>query len=156
MKNTGKNESPKGKHSNYAVHETDAKWKDYSAYYPKVLLERGRAKVLIGPDGVIEHPEVSLAVMEIDPECVYPSHSHDSPEIYYVIEGEAECTWDGECFTVRAGSAINTPRGMPHRLKNIGTEKFRAIAFWWAPGGEREILDCELHLHEQPIETDSV
>ena len=34
------------KHGNYAVHETEAKWKDYSAYYPKALLERGRAKVI--------------------------------------------------------------------------------------------------------------
>jgi len=94
--------------------------------------------------------------MEIDPKCVYPSHSHDSPEIYFVTEGEAECTWDGECFTVRAGSAINTPRGMAHRLKNIGAGKFRAIAFWWAPGGDREILKCELRLYEQLNDTDSV
>ncbi len=156
MKNTGNSESQKRKRGNYAVHETEAKWKDHGADYPWAPLEHGRAKYLIGPDGVIEHPEVSLAVLELDPESVYPSHSHDSPEIYFVTEGEAECTWDGECFTVRAGSAINTPRGMAHRLKNIGAGKFRAIEFWWAPGGDREILDCELRLHEQFIDTDSV
>ena len=94
--------------------------------------------------------------MEIDPKYVYPIHSHDSLEIYFVIEGEDECTWDGERFTVREVSAINTPRGMAHRFKNIGAGKFRAIAFWWAPGGDREIINCELRLHEQLIDTDSV
>ena len=132
----------------HSVHEHEANWKDYSSHYPKSLLEIGRAKVLIGPDGVVKNNEISLAVMEIDPGCIYPFHNHDAPEAYYVLEGEAKCTWGEDEFRAVSGTAIQTIPGMPHRIESVGDKKFRAIAFWWAPGGNPEVLNCKLNLLE--------
>jgi hypothetical protein len=53
----------------HSVHELEANWKDYSSHYPKSVLEIARAKVLIGPDGVVNNNEVSLAVMETEAQC---------------------------------------------------------------------------------------
>ena len=132
----------------HSVHETDAMWKDYSSHYPKWLNDIIRAKVLIGPDGVIKNSEVSMAVMEIDPGCTYPLHSHDAPEIYFVLEAEATCLWDKQEFLAVAGTAIQTTPGTPHSIEVIGENYFRAIAIWWAPGGKVEVLDCKNNLIE--------
>jgi len=108
----------------------------------------GGAKVLIGPDGAISNREISMAVMEIKPGQTYPLHCHDAPEVYYVLEGEAKCIWGEDEFEAGPGTAIQTKPGMPHRIEVKGKNKFRAIAFWWAPGGETEVLDCKLNLLE--------
>ena len=132
----------------HAVHEDESKWKDYSASYPRSLLEHVRFKILIGPDGVVEDSEVSFSIMELDPGCIYPLHSHDAPEIYFVLEGEAKCTWGDNEFIAVPGTAIRTRPGMPHRLEALGDKKFRAVGIWWAPGGKTEVLDCALNLLE--------
>ena len=130
------------------MHESNVEYKDYSDHYPKHILNMGGAKVLVGPDGAITNHEISLAVMEINPGRIYPLHSHDAPEVYYVLEGEAKCTWGEDEFQVGPGTAIQTKPGTAHRIEVIGKQKFRAIAFWWAPGGNTEILDCKLNLLE--------
>ena len=131
------------------MHEDEAWWKDYSSHYPESLLKIARAKVLVGPDGVVHNSEISMAVMEIDPGCVYPLHNHDAPEVYYVLEGEAICTWGDDEFRAVPGTAIQTEPGIPHRIESIGNTKFRAIAIWWAPGGDPEVLNCSLNLLEE-------
>jgi len=132
----------------HSVHESDVNYKDYSDHYPKSVLNMGGAKVLIGPDGAIPNHEISMAVMEINPGRIYPLHNHDAPEVYYVLEGKAKCTWGEDEFEVCPGTAIQTKPGTPHRIEVIGNHKFRAIAFWWSPGGKTEILDCKLNLLE--------
>ena len=136
----------------YSVHESEVENKDYSDHYPQSVLSMGGAKVLIGPDGAITNHEISMAVMEINPGRIYPLHSHEAPEVYYVLEGKAKCTWGKEEFQACPGTAIQTRPGTPHRIEVIGNQKFRAIAFWWSPGGNTEILDCKLKLLES-IET---
>lgn len=51
-------------------------------------------------------------------------------------------------FRAVPGTAIQTIPGMPHRIEAVGDKKFRAVAFWWAPGGNPEVLDCKLNLLE--------
>jgi len=132
----------------HSVHESTVNWKDYSSHYPKSVLEIVGAKILIGSDGAIKNPEISMAVMEIKPGQVYPLHTHDAPEVYYVLEGEAKCTWGDDEFYVVPGTAIQTKPGTPHRIEVIGEKKFRALSFWWAAGGKTEVLDCKLDLLE--------
>jgi mannose-6-phosphate isomerase-like protein (cupin superfamily) len=132
----------------HSVHESNVGCKDYSDHYPQSILSMGNAKVLIGPDGAITNQEISMAVMEIYPGRTYPLHNHDAPEVYFVLEGTAKCTWGDDEFQVKPGSAIQTRPGTPHRIEVIGEEIFRAIAFWWAPGGNTEILNCKLNLLE--------
>ncbi len=107
----------------HSVHELEANWKDYSSHYPKSLLEIGRAKVLIGPDGVVKNTEISMAVMEIDPGCIYPVHNHDAPEVYYVLEGEANWEFRGQNIIfsnirVNCDLTLFTQAGRVDRLKS--------------------------------------
>ena len=132
----------------HALHESEVDDKDYSDHYPEFVLNMGGAKVLIGPDGAITNHEISMAVMEINPGHTYPLHNHDAPEVYYVLEGEAKCTWGEDEFLVNPGTAIQTNPRTPHRIEVLGDQKFRAIAFWWSPGGNTGVLDCKLNLLE--------
>jgi hypothetical protein len=72
----------------------------------------------------------------------------DAPELYFVLEGEAKCTWGEDEFRAVPGTPIQTIPGMPDRIEAVGDRKFRAVAFWWAPGGNPEVLDCKLNLLE--------
>ena len=97
----------------HSVHESEVENKDYSDHYPQSILSMGGAKVLIGPDGAITNHEISMAVMEINPGRIYPLHSHEAPEVYYVLEGKAKCTWGTEEFQAGPGTAIQTRPGTP-------------------------------------------
>ena len=122
------------------VHEDEVEWGDYSAYYPDRMMQRFRAKRLFGPRGGLPREDMLLGTVELDPGASYPLHSHDVPEVYYVTQGMAECIFGEERFVARRGTAIHTRPNVPHNFKNIGEEKFAAVAFWWAPGGRTEAL----------------
>lgn len=112
--------------SKHSVRGQDADWKDYIPHYPKSLLEICRAEVLIGTDGVVQNDELSMAFMEIDEACIYPPHNHDAPEAYFVLEGEAICTWGENEFRAVPSTVIQTIPGTPHRIESVGDKKFRA------------------------------
>lgn len=142
-----KSPPPKQAHP-YHVDAADLPWSDYSDSYPTEMMTRIRAKRIIGPGGAIEHDETLFGVLEIDPGAEYPAHRHAAPEVYYVIEGEAECIWGEETFAVGPGSVIRTPPGVWHSIRNTGTGRFFAVAYWWAPGGDRDILNGPLELRD--------
>ena len=128
----------------------DVPWGDYSAHYPENMMRTMRAKRLIGPGGAIPHDEVVFGILELDPGASYPSHRHEAPEIYYVVQGRAECRFGDETFVARPGSMIQTAPGQSHSFHSLGDEKFVAVAFWWAPGGNRSALMCDLELLDLP------
>jgi quercetin dioxygenase-like cupin family protein len=133
----------------YHLSSDELPWTDYSDSYPEDMMKGMRAKRLIGPGGAMHDDETLMGVLEIDPGVEYPAHRHPAPEVYYVIEGEAECTWGDETFQVGPGSVIRTPPGEWHAIRNTGTGRFFAVAYWWAPGGDREILAGRLELSEK-------
>lgn len=90
-----------------------------------------------------------LGVLELDPGAIYPPHRHATPEVYYVTQGVAECQFGDEQFIARPGTAIHTEPNVAHGFKNIGQEKFVAVGFWWAPGGDKDAVNCDLVLLEQ-------
>ena len=51
----------------------------------------------------------------------YQKHSQRA-EHWFVVEGTAKVTRDGEEITVRAGEAIDSPIGAAHRVENPGEE----------------------------------
>lgn len=130
----------------YHLRSEDQPWTDYSDSYPDEMMKGMRAKRLLGPGGVLHDDETVMGVLEIDPGVEYPAHRHAAPEVYYVIEGDAECTWGDESFTVGPGSVIRTPPGEWHSIRNVGEGRFFAVAYWWAPGGDQSILAGKLEL----------
>ena len=140
-----KSATPRGTHP-YHVASDDLPWTDYSDSYPSDMMRTMRAKRIVGPGGAIEHDETVFGTLELDPGAEYPAHRHAAPEIYYVIEGEAECTWGSETFTVGPGSVIRTPPNEWHAFRNTGAGRFFAVAYWWAPGGDCQVVRAPLEL----------
>lgn len=64
-----------------------------------------------------------------------PHHHPKTEEIYYILEGDAEMTIDGETREVGVGDAIAIPPGASHTIRNTGdvTLKFLCCC---APGYE--------------------
>lgn len=123
------------------VHLGDVKWTG-SPQYPDELRKVYRYKALIGGSrpGVIPQDDVLMGVLELAPGAIYPGHAHPSPEIYYVMSGSASWTVGKETFTAEPGTGIYHPSDTLHRMANIGDDVLRVVYFWWAPGGNREVL----------------
>jgi mannose-6-phosphate isomerase-like protein (cupin superfamily) len=67
--------------------------------------------------------------MELAPGSSVGSHVHVGDfEIYYVLEGEAEATDDGEVKMVYPGDVLITHEGHEHSIKNVGTVPFKWMA----------------------------
>jgi mannose-6-phosphate isomerase len=52
----------------------------------------------------------------------YQMHSQRA-EHWYLVQGRATVTLDGQEISVQAGEAIDIPTGTAHRIENPGTEK---------------------------------
>ena len=126
--------------------EQDLPWGDYSAWYPDDMMQTMRAKRLIGPGGVIHSDETLFGLLEIDPGASYPAHRHPAAEVYYVIQGRAECRWGDEVFEAEPGTVIRTAPDAVHSFKVLGDEPFRAVAYWYAPAGDPDALKGDLEL----------
>ena len=63
---------------------------------------------------------------------------HESPEIYYVVSGEAEWTVDGKTFKATPGTAIHAKPNAVHRMINVGDGILKTVWMWW---GKPEVLN---------------
>ena len=128
------------------IHEDEVPYGDYSGIYPEEMMRTMRAKRIIHPNGAIKHDEIIFGTLEIDVGAEYPPHRHEAPELYYVLAGAVECLFGDEHFVARKGTVIQTAPNEIHSFKNIGSEKFVAVAFWWAPNGDIDKMHGKLEL----------
>ena len=134
--------------SNTHAHVDQLEWTSASSY-PEDLQKVVRWKMLIGGDAPsIPQKDVLMGVLNLEVGGFYLLHSHPSPEIYYVISGSAEWTVGNETFTAMPGMAIYHASNVPHRMVNHGDEPLHTIWFWWAPNGERDVLQVGVTLLE--------
>jgi quercetin dioxygenase-like cupin family protein len=89
----------------------------------------------------VPNPEIRMGFLELDPGATYPFHAHPAPELYYVMHGTARWTVGNETFVARPGTAVNTPPNTRHSMINIGPDTLELLYVWWAPGGNRSVLD---------------
>ena len=120
------------------VHESTITWKGNTHSV-------SRFKTLVGGDegGQLDNDDVQFGLWQLAPGATYHGHKHDAPEIYYIISGEADWTVGEETQRVTAGTAIYTKPGQVHRMVNAGDEIVKAMWFWWAPDGRREVFSGE-------------
>ena len=61
-------------------------------------------------------------------------HIHPNcEEVIYVLAGEVEHTLGEQSVRLSAGDLIVVPRGMPHRLTNVGASAVRACVIFSSP-----------------------
>ena len=57
----------------------------------------------------------------------HDSHTHESEEILYVLNGKAEFTIKDRTKVVEKNSSLYCPPGVPHRIRNVGDEPLRYL-----------------------------
>lgn len=130
------------------VNSDQLEWTTASSY-PEALQSSVHWKILIGGETPsIPSQDVLMGILDLEPGGYYPLHSHPSPEIYFILSGTAEWTVGSETFVATPGTAIHHAPDVPHRMVNHGTEPLKTIWFWWAPNGDRSVLQVGVELLE--------
>ena len=99
------------------------------ARVPPGWVHRAAACNIVGPDGMIDHPEYLFGVFYIGPNTHYPSHWHQAEELYVVVGGEAEFEIGGTTTTRRVGDVSVTPTMAPHAI-TTGDEAVMLLFGW--------------------------
>jgi quercetin dioxygenase-like cupin family protein len=100
------------------------------------------AHVALGPDGgehaargsrhhriLCELPELEVVELWFGPEFEgVPPHTHtDHADSFYVLEGVAEFTVDGDVLRAPRGSWVSAPIGVTHGFRNAGEGELRLL-----------------------------
>ncbi len=114
------------------VNASDVKWRSTYTYYTPEFAKAFRFKTLVGKESApVRGKNVYFGEAELAPGAIYVGHKHKSPEIYYVISGEAEWTVDGETFRATPGTAIYAKPDAVHRMVNVGDGILKTVWMWW-------------------------
>ena len=94
---------------------------------------------LIGPNlpaPAFENKNVYFGSLVMQPGYTYPAHNHPAPEIYYVIEGEADWYVDDEKRKVGPGSMMYHRPYAVHGWTVTSKTPLRVVWLWWAEGDQ--------------------
>jgi quercetin dioxygenase-like cupin family protein len=64
-----------------------------------------------------------------EPNTVVPLHAHEEEQFTFVIDGEFEFECDGETRTLRRGSVVHIPGGVPHAARTHDTSCLQVDVF---------------------------
>ncbi len=102
------------------------------------------------PEGLYDF---NMSYIANGPTGKYVTHSHATPEFYYVLGGETEWKIAGDTFTARAGSVFFHAPYQDHEMRGlVEGEPMRAITGSWAPFGDRSVFRAPMLLTE-PLPT---
>ena len=114
------------------VNASDVEWRGTFTDYGPEFAKAYRFRTLVGDEyAPVRGKNVYFGEAEWAPGAIYVGHKHKSPEIYYVISGEAEWTVDGETFRATAGTAIYAKPNAVHRMVNVGDGILKTVWMWW-------------------------
>jgi len=143
-------------HPAFRIHVNQFEWESANTY-PEALQKVVHWKMLVGgAPPAIQQTDVLMGVLDLEAGGYYPLHFHPAPEIYFILSGTAEWTVGDETFTAEPGMAIYHASNGPHRMVNRGTVPLKSIWFWWAPNGERSVLQVGVELLEDMPNSQSV
>ncbi|MFL5796977.1 MAG: cupin domain-containing protein [Actinomycetota bacterium] len=64
-----------------------------------------------------------------EPHTEAPRHAHEEEQITFVIDGEFEFDLDGDLRTMRRGTAVVVPPGVPHGARTLDSTCFEIDVF---------------------------
>jgi quercetin dioxygenase-like cupin family protein len=83
--------------------------------------------------GLVFRPVVAEGMMvnfvRYEPGTVAPNHAHAEEQITFVVEGEMEFDLDGDVRTIRTGTAVVIPPGVPHGARTLESRCFEIDVF---------------------------
>jgi quercetin dioxygenase-like cupin family protein len=72
---------------------------------------------------------VLVNFVSYEPHTDVPRHAHEEEQVTFVIDGEFEFECDGETRTLRRGSVVHIPPGVPHAARTRETSCFQIDVF---------------------------
>lgn len=99
-------------------------------YYPKENLKLIK-DVPGARQWAVSLEQTMLTYFEVDPNCRFESHTHESEQITMVIEGVLYFEQSGMVIGVKAGEAIAIPSNAPHAV--FTTEAAVKAVDAWSP-----------------------
>ncbi len=89
-------------------------------------------KMLFAPDKGGVTP-ISFSFALIDPFSQTDEHTHDRPELIYIVSGRGQAICNGEVTEVQADTVLWVETGEKHQMKNTGPETLK-LATVFVPG----------------------
>jgi mannose-6-phosphate isomerase-like protein (cupin superfamily) len=101
-----------------------------------------RIKVLLAPDKEgVQELTFSHAILPASGQTDY--HTHDRPELIYVVSGEGICVHEGQETPIKADMVMWVPAGEQHQIVNTGYEAMKlATVFIPAYTAEQNYQRC--------------
>ena len=93
--------------------------------------------------------DLNYSYIAIGPHAKYVTHSHATPEFYYILSGKTEWIVEGEEHTAVAGDLYLHAPYDDHEMRVLETgEPMRAVTGSWAPFGDRSVFEQPFQLAE--------
>jgi mannose-6-phosphate isomerase-like protein (cupin superfamily) len=100
-----------------------------------VCLDWGNEKMSVKLGRAESGGEMTVIEAEIQSQDGPPLHVHEREnEAYYVLDGEFEFVCGHDTFRGGPGTFVHSPRGIPHRYRNVGATSGRML-FSFTPAG---------------------
>lgn len=97
-------------------------------YYPKDALKLSD-DVPGARQWAVSLENTMLTYFEVDPNCTFKSHSHESEQITLVLEGVLYFEQGEKVFDVKAGETIAIPSNIPHAVYTLEAA-VKAVDAW--------------------------
>lgn len=89
---------------------------------------------------IVAGEQQMLAQSYIKRGCLVPSHTHDSEQMTYVLQGALKFLVNGEEITVREGEVLHIPPGVVHQAEALEDtfelDVFSPIRSEWLPSND--------------------
>lgn len=72
-----------------------------------------------------------IARFSVAPGCTSPVDSHQSHEIWVVVQGKGELIYDGRATRIEQNQGCYLEAPKTHQVRNDGPDDFVAISIWW-------------------------
>lgn len=105
--------------------------------HPHVIHAVDHAQFAAGKMGkttLFSSPRLLVGLNAFEPGQAHSLHAHAGlDKLYHVLEGEGVFLLDGQELPMQAGDLLVAPEGVPHGVKNNGSERLVVLAVL-APG----------------------
>jgi quercetin dioxygenase-like cupin family protein len=94
----------------------------------------------MGKSTLFESPHLLVGLNAFEPGQEHALHAHaDQDKAYLVTRGSGMFLLAGEALPMRAGDLLVAPAGVPHGVRNTGTERLLVVAVL-APAPRRGLV----------------
>jgi len=83
----------------------------------------------MGKATLFESSRLLIGLNAFEPGQTHELHSHEGMDkLYYVLEGDGLLLLEGRQLTLRAGELAVAPEGVPHGIRNTGSDRLLVLA----------------------------